>query len=191
MTVVTDEGAPGILAAMNSFGSVREAKEYLIGKILAQADRDGIQLSDVERKMLYFTETGWTLPDMMAVSREFDQKYDQAEYESKIGTIVRRACGQPEGDRESWDEAVRRLKDEDHYLSVLIDGGERERSSGWVAVKAVLGGVVLAAVFLPGSFFVYGHIENRALADGVVSVALLVLVFLAAFIASRGRKRAA
>ena len=65
-----------ILPAMNSFRTVREAKEYLIRRILAQADRDGVPLSDVERNMLYFTETGWTLPNMMEISRDFDRNYE-------------------------------------------------------------------------------------------------------------------
>ena len=53
--------------------TVREAKEYLIDRILSQADRDATPLSNVERKMLYFSESGWTLSDMMAISQEFDQ----------------------------------------------------------------------------------------------------------------------
>ncbi|MGH9616884.1 MAG: hypothetical protein ACRD28_09100, partial [Acidobacteriaceae bacterium] len=108
---------------MNQFQTVRDAKEYLVRRILAQADQDGIPLCDVERKMLYFSETGWTLPNMMAISRDFDEKYDQDEYEGKVGQIIRRIHDQP-GDNldQTWDEAVRRLHDEDHYLLVLIDG---------------------------------------------------------------------
>jgi len=60
---------------MNQFATVRDAKQYLIHRIVAQADQDGIPLSDVEQKMLYFSETGWTLPNMMTISREFDETY--------------------------------------------------------------------------------------------------------------------
>lgn len=73
---------------MNRFQTVRDAKEYLVRRILAQADQEGVPLSDVERNMLYFSETGWTLPNMMAISQDFDQNYDQDEYESKIGKII-------------------------------------------------------------------------------------------------------
>jgi len=58
---------------MDPFSSPREAKEFLIARILAQAEHDGVALSDVERKMLYFSETGWTLPDIAAVNDEFDR----------------------------------------------------------------------------------------------------------------------
>ncbi len=45
-----------------SFSNVRAAKVYLAGKITEQAEREGAPLTEVERKMLYFSETDWTLP---------------------------------------------------------------------------------------------------------------------------------
>jgi hypothetical protein len=73
-----------IREVMNSSLSTREAKEYLVAQITAEAQREGISLSDVERKMLYFSETGWTLPEIMEVNEQFDQDYDQDEYEKKL-----------------------------------------------------------------------------------------------------------
>jgi hypothetical protein len=49
------------------FHSAREAKEFLISRIVEEARRENIPLSEVERKMLYFSETDWTLPDIMQV----------------------------------------------------------------------------------------------------------------------------
>src|SRR4051794_20659633 len=68
--------------------SGQEAKEFLISKIVAEAQNQNVALSEVERKMLYFTESGWTLPDMMEVSATFDRKYDQDVYEKKIARVV-------------------------------------------------------------------------------------------------------
>jgi hypothetical protein len=73
---------------VGEFRTVRVAKEYLVGKIVEEAKRQGVALSEIERKMLYFSETDWTLPDMMTVSAEFDRDYDQDEYERKIGGLV-------------------------------------------------------------------------------------------------------
>jgi len=69
---------------MNPFHSVREAEEFLISRIVEEAQREGIVLSETERKMLYFSETAWTLPDMDTVSDEFDSAYNQRDYEKKI-----------------------------------------------------------------------------------------------------------
>jgi len=43
---------------MNPFQSAREAKEFLISRIVEEAQRENIVLSESERKMLYFSETG-------------------------------------------------------------------------------------------------------------------------------------
>jgi hypothetical protein len=70
-------------------------------------------------------ETGWTLPDMDEVNDVFDRDYDQAQYEQKIGTLVRNFCTKARKENraefEAWKEAVRALRQEDHYLLVLID----------------------------------------------------------------------
>jgi len=123
------------------FRTIREAKEYLAGKIVEEAERQGAPLTEVERKMLYFTETGWTLPDMMAVSAEFDRDYDQDEYERRIGGLVRgiearnEACNEQE--QETWDDAVLKLSDEDHYLLVLIGAGApSSQQSPWLPTLA-------------------------------------------------------
>ena len=113
------------------FRTIRETKDYLADKIVDEAKREGIPLSEIERKMLYFTETGWTLPDMMKVSEEFDRDYDQNEYEQKIGGLVSsiEARGDARGQQEieDWDEAVLKLSDEDHYLLILIDAAAKTR----------------------------------------------------------------
>ena len=82
------------------FHSAREAKEFLISKIVEEAIREGTVLSEIERKMLYFSETDWTLPDISAVSDEFDRGYDQGEFESKIAGLVRHV---PAGSNQNVD----------------------------------------------------------------------------------------
>jgi hypothetical protein len=59
-----------------NFHSVQEAKEFIAANIAAQAQRDATTLSDIERKMLLFSEVGWAPPDIMEVSDEFDRQYD-------------------------------------------------------------------------------------------------------------------
>jgi hypothetical protein len=71
-------------------GTEREAKEYLAERIAAEAAREGKPLTEIERKMLYFTETGWTLPDMIQVNAEFERRdYDYDTYERKILGLAR------------------------------------------------------------------------------------------------------
>jgi hypothetical protein len=41
-----------------NFHSVQEAKEFIAASIADQAQRDGTPLSEIERKMLLFSEVG-------------------------------------------------------------------------------------------------------------------------------------
>ncbi len=109
---------------MRAFHNGRQAKEFLIPRIVAEAEREHVPLSEVERKMLYFTESGWTLPDMTAIYEQFDRDYDQDEYEQKIARLIRKAdnCARKESREEcnAWWAAIRFLKGEDHYISVMV-----------------------------------------------------------------------
>jgi hypothetical protein len=72
------------------FRTVREAKDHLAGRVAEEAQRDGIPLTEVERKMLYFSEADWTLPDIKEVSAEFDRDNDQNEYRRRISELAGR-----------------------------------------------------------------------------------------------------
>ena len=177
---------------MDRFRTVREAKEYLIHRILDEADGEGIPLSEIERNMLYFSETGWTLPDMMLICRKFDQTYDQGEYERKIGQIIRRIQEHIDSkhDNRIWEEAVRRLRDEDHYLLVLIDGAfsTSAKMSRWEIVRLLLAGIVVLAVFFPVLSFIESHVSNPEISGLIGEAVLLALALLAAFLFTRKRR---
>lgn len=93
---------------------MREAKEYLIGRIVDEAQRENVPLSEIERKMLYFTESAWTLPDIMDVAEKFDEEYDQPEYERKIASLVGHAANRArdEGQLDNWRAAASLLDTE-------------------------------------------------------------------------------
>ncbi len=135
---------------MNTFHSGREAKEFLISRIVAEAQRENVLLSEVERKMLYFTETRWTLPDMTAVSQEFDSEYDQNEYEQKIARLIRNAAKHDRKESRdeygAWWAAIRFLGREDHYISVMI-GIAGLRPAG-DQLRLFVTGLAFAACFL-------------------------------------------
>jgi hypothetical protein len=77
---------------VQTFATPRDAKEFLVSRIIAESRLEGVPLSHVETKMLYFSETAWTLPDIGEVIEAFDRECNQAEYEHKIGTLIRNLC---------------------------------------------------------------------------------------------------
>jgi hypothetical protein len=109
---------------VQTFTTAREAKEFLISRIVTEAQREGVPLSDVEVKMLYFSETGWAPPDFMEVNEAFERDCDTGEYERKIATLIRNfstaAHENSPDDFDAWEQAIEVLGLEDHYLLVLI-----------------------------------------------------------------------
>ena len=109
---------------MHRFSNDREALDFIASQIADQAQRDAVPLSEVERKMLYFSETASSLPDISEVSDEFDRDYDQGVYEKKISQLIKKAVNiaRKEQDQrfKDWAEAIRLLSKEDRFLLVMV-----------------------------------------------------------------------
>lgn len=121
------------------FKTIRAAMDYLAKRIVEQAEIEGAPLTEIERKMLYFTEEGGLSPAMAAVSDEFDRDYDQDCYEERIAGLVERLLARPDttAQRADWDAAATRLCDGDNYLTVLINAKPAPvaGSSWWEILK--------------------------------------------------------
>ena len=181
---------------MNAFHSGREAEEFLIFKIVEEARQENLPLSEIERKMLYFTESGWTLPDIMMVSEDFDGQYDQGKYEKKIAKLVTRTyrhiCNGPRNDYDRWWAATRFLQREDHYISVMIRlAGPRPRGDRLRLFASALGIVTASLIWI---FFAIKYNIPRPSSGQLgtfvwaVAACLFVAYLLLRFIL--GRKRA-
>lgn len=141
---------------MNKFANGREAKEFLADRIVGESLRSNVPLSETERKMLYFSETAWTLPDIADVNAAFDVECDPEKYEQKIAKLIRKfradARASNKGEFEAWTEAVRTLRKEDHYLLVMIDAAGETRPRGdflkLLATALVIVSALVAIVFL-------------------------------------------
>lgn len=168
---------------MKAFHSGREAKEFLVSNIVAEAQFENIPLSEVERKMLYFTESGWTLPDIMQVNEDFDRDYDQNEYERKIAKLVRNVDRRIKKDsRENYDEwwaAIRFLQREDHYISVMLRlAGLRPRGDQLRLFATALGIVTLILIWIFFSIKYNIHMPSRG-ELGIFAWAVLVCLSVA------------
>lgn len=58
---------------MSKFSDPRDALEFLIAQIVAEAEFEAFPLSEIERRMLYFSETAWVPPDMVDTAEAFDR----------------------------------------------------------------------------------------------------------------------
>ena len=106
---------------------VREAKDFLVQETARQAAIEGVRLSELEKRMMYFVENEEMREDPIALNEEFEAEYDTDEYEAKIHGLLHRAYARvkkenPEAARH-WKEAIREMSKGDHYLPVLWGDG--------------------------------------------------------------------
>src|ERR1700730_5260059 len=173
----------------NRYAQSRDAKEFLIARIVREAQIEGVPLSEVERKMLYFSETHWTLPDIWDVNDAFGREYNSDEYESKIARLIQNARArsrkEDQADLQAWSDAILMLSTEDHYLLVMIDqAGASARPRGdllrlWATGLAAVCIFVCIGLIIPPSvsreslgFFTWAAITCAA---GMYSLLRLLL----------------
>src|SRR5215467_105917 len=103
----------------------KQAKDFLVQQVKEQARLDGISLSELEARMMYFTESDDSCENPLKLNEEFEAKYDTAEYEPKVSRLLHRAYKRlkdenPENKR-NWSLAIQTLRKGDHYVLVLWD----------------------------------------------------------------------
>ncbi len=131
----------------------REAKDLLVAQTAEQAALEGVPLSDLEKRMMYFTESGYVPEDPLKLNDEFEAEYDTDEYEVKISRLLRHAYyrlrKENDAARKNWDLAIRCLRRGDHYLMVMWDlapPGERSPGDSLKLLASSLGIIALAFV---------------------------------------------
>lgn len=130
----------------------QDAKEYLIAEIVREAQLENVALSEIERKMLYFTEAVESLPDIYDVAAKFDEECNATEYEAKIKSLSKNAGNRvkkesPDG-AERWKNAVRDLSKEDHYLLIMVEQVRPSYDSLKLFAAAITVILIFMAIFL-------------------------------------------
>jgi hypothetical protein len=106
--------------------NTKQAKDFLVEQTVEQAALDIVPLGDVEKRMMYFTESDpASCDDPIGLNDEFEAQYETKEYETKISRLLHHAYKRlkeenPERKR-NWDEAIRALRKGDHYFLVMWD----------------------------------------------------------------------
>ncbi len=64
--------------------NTKQAKDFLVEQATEQAALEHLPLSDIEKRMMYFTESDpLSCPDPFALNDEFEAQYDSPEYEDQ------------------------------------------------------------------------------------------------------------
>lgn len=136
-----------------------EAKDFLVQQTAEQAALEHVPLSELEKRMMYFTESGEMHEDPFKLNDEFEAEYDSGEYEAKISKLLRHAHARIKKENPTkasqWKDAIRQLSKGDHYILVLSGdlGGERPPHDS----LKLFGTALLLAALLVGAFSIAAH----------------------------------
>lgn len=132
----------------------KEAKDFLVQQTAQQAEIQKIPLSDLEKRMMYFTEWDDSCENPIQLNEEFEAECDTAEYEAKIAGLLKSAYKRVKRDspdtKRIWEEAIKKLSKEDHYILVLwraTPKSEHPRRDLFIQVGI---GVLIAFLFATG-----------------------------------------
>jgi hypothetical protein len=120
---------------------VREAKDFLVQQTTEQAAIEKVPLSDLETRMMYFTESGECLEDPIALNDAFEAEYDTDEYEAKIKKLLVNAHQRlkKEGSPAlvEWEESLKALDQTDDYLLILCGRSPLARLKSPAGLRSV------------------------------------------------------
>ncbi|HWX55677.1 MAG TPA: hypothetical protein VN176_13900 [Verrucomicrobiae bacterium] len=124
------------------------AVQFLVSRIEEQAARDGVPLSDVERQMLYHSESSEQTVDA-TTTKKFESEYDSDAYETKIARLLRNVYKRDAklGQKRAWRDALKTLRREDRYVLVMVQqAGIKGLELGSSDRKAVLPLMIFAVI---------------------------------------------
>jgi hypothetical protein len=109
---------------MCAFATQTEARQFFVDKIVQQAQREGVPLSEDERQMLLWSESA---PDSVAdaaLAKRLSAQISDADYESKIVGLLKSSfkdnSAHDPSAKERWSGALSLLRQGDHYILVMI-----------------------------------------------------------------------
>lgn len=153
----------------------KQAKDFLVQQTAEQAALENVPLSDLEKRMMYFTESDPTsCGNPIELNDEFEGHYDTGEYEVKISRLLHHAYKRlkdEDGEKlRNWDQAIRTLRKGDHYVLILLAAKSDLLQQGpriWVAIAWGFGlGVALVILMMLGAILVhYGLFPRKFFAS--------------------------
>jgi hypothetical protein len=169
-----------------SSAAVVKAKRFVINRIVDQAKRDNVPLSEVEIAMLGFAKTSSSLKELQGAA-VFAREFDDAKYESKIAKLVHdvRELDKKIGRDAVWEQSLVSLSDDEIYLAEILrktsmpePPGPRNLP-GWRAMRQHIPAIALVAAGIVVIFTPWGEtLVPNSILRAVVGLCCWVAPFL-------------
>lgn len=131
---------------------VLEAKDFLVQQTAEQAALENVPLSDLEKRMMYFTEADECPENPIALNDAFEAEYNTDEYEAKVSKLMHHAYQRIKKENSEavhkWKEAMKALSKGDHYILVLCQDGSPPRPTSVFLKFPVLASLAIFALLL-------------------------------------------
>jgi hypothetical protein len=164
--------------------NTKEAKDFLVEQTVEQAALDGVPLADVEKRMMYFTESDPASCDNpLKLNAEFEAEYKTKEYETKISRLLHHTYSRLKKENperaHNWDQAIRTLRRGDHYFLVLWDIKSPSEHPTRDSFKLLGAGLLVATVIIIGAFLAANYNIDLDRYRKYLPIAIVVLILLA------------
>jgi hypothetical protein len=117
------------------FSTQTDAKRFIVGKIIEQAEREGVPLSPAERHMLSWSESDPDFVPEPALADALENEMPEEAFESKVAGLIRRSyqrdLARDRGTAEVFRAAEAKLREGDHYILILMDRALPSRPRSW------------------------------------------------------------
>lgn len=149
--------------------NTKQAKDFLVRQACEQAALENVTLSDVEKRMMYFTETDPpSCQNPIDLNSEFEDQCDTEEYELKMSRLLDDAQKRLKQDDpqklRDWTEALQTLREGDHYILILLKDDYKSAAQSvrvWVVLAWGIG-LGIAVVILLMLADIWNHYWNRS-----------------------------
>jgi hypothetical protein len=170
---------------------IDNAKQFLVTRIVEEAQRDGAPLNPVETEMLVFSEVGASEKAIEA-AREFEGRYNGEDYETRIARLARSVYDRDvsAGRKAEWDHALDELATEDMYLFVMLERAGLVKTTSHLVLPdwRLFLGLVPALVCLAIAVIVaFTPLAARLIPNTFLRLAIAVLFLFAPFLVGKLR----
>jgi hypothetical protein len=174
--------------------AVVKAKRFLINRIVEQAKRASLPLSEVEARMLGFSSASANPVELDAAS-SFERDYNKENYEAKISRLFNDVYEMDKGMGMAgiWEQSMDALVDEDMYLAVIIrKTGLRHTPVPWYlpnlsSLREFIPAILMVCAGIVVEFTPFGA---KLVPDPILRVVVALCCWLAPWLVSKIRRAA-
>lgn len=169
--------------------AIVKAKRFLVNRVVDQAKRENMALSEVETLMLGFSTTAASPAERQAATA-FERGNDKEKYESKISRLFREVYEMDKslGRAEIWEQSLDALAHEDMYLAAIIrKTGLRREPVPWYlpdlsSVRQYLTAIVMIGA---GILVAFTPLGERLVHNPILRTFLVICCWLTPWVISK------